>query len=104
MVSLNLNILQKLKVLIFSFSYTVKLVIDSFTIVPCENDDDLFEAIKSYESDWFIGYEKEPEYVTSIQKGQQYIFTLFDDRDKVFHFLNLIKILFKLFYLIENCK
>ena len=59
------------------------MVIDSLTIVPCENDDDLIESLKSYENEWFIGSENEPDYALSLQSEKPFIFTLFDDRDKV---------------------
>jgi hypothetical protein len=84
----------------------VKLAIDCLIISPCETDDDLFETLKTFETDWFIGHENDPEYILNIQNCKPYIFTLFDDTGKVSGTIYLyLNHNFNFFVIIsENCK
>lgn len=72
------------KLLIKSFQYTIKMVLDHVTICPISDDDELIDTLRTYEQDWFIGTESEPDYAKNILNKKKYLFSLYKDPQKVF--------------------
>jgi hypothetical protein len=62
------------------------MVIDSVSIYPISDDDEFFETLKSYETEWFIGNESEPDFSQNIVLNKPYLFTLCKDTVNVSFF------------------
>lgn len=59
------------------------MIIDHATISPISDDGEFFDLLESYEQEWFIGSEKEPEYAQNICNNKPYLFSLHRDASKV---------------------
>ncbi len=55
------------------------MVIDSVSICPISDEDEFFDTLKSYETEWFIGSESEPEFSQNILLNKPFLFTLCKD-------------------------
>lgn len=73
--------------LVKSFQFTVKMVIDDITICPIEDDDEFFETLKSYIGDWFIGKQTDPEFSKNILNNTNHLFSIYKDEKSVSLFL-----------------
>ena len=74
------------------------MIIDHATIYPVSEDEEFFETLKSYEQDWFIGTEADPDYSTHILNNKQFLFSLYMDSTTVGLFIiNFKKILIYFF-------
>jgi hypothetical protein len=59
------------------------MVIDHVTICPISDDDEFFDNMKTYEQEWFIGTETDPEFTQNILANKPFLFSLFKDPLKV---------------------
>lgn len=59
------------------------MAIDHVTICPISDDDEFFDNLKTYEQEWFIGTETDPEFAQNILASKPFLFSLYKDPLKV---------------------
>ena len=62
------------------------MVIDHISICPITEDEEFFDTLKTYEQDWFIGIESEPEYSKNILNNKEFLFSMYKDSKNVSKF------------------
>jgi len=71
------------ELLVKAFRYTVKMVIDNVTIYPISDDAEFFESLNDYNSNWFIGVEKDPMFAENLIQNKNYLFSLYKNDTNV---------------------
>ena len=71
------------EILVKAFRFTIKTVIENFTICPVSDDAELLDNLMTFESEWFIGCDTEPDFAKNIINNKPFIFCLFKDPLKV---------------------
>ncbi len=72
------------------------MIIDNATICPITDDDEFFDTLKTYETEWFIGNETDIQYSQNVLNNKEFLFSLYKDtKNVIFSYL-------KYFILIEK--